>query len=1220
MMKGVVAASFILLFPCLIPQVRAQEFVDLPESFWAVLTDSNTTNRMPMLPEYCWSKDLGYNYTDSTYEVAIEYPEYEEMTAEEIVRYKELTDEEPTESPTIMKGISVSRRVGTLDIAFVPIVYKEGRYWKITSFKLNVSASPNEEVVPITPTRAEETDWTGRYATTSVLSSGTWAKIRIPVSGIYEVTEELIAKAGFTDLSKVKVYGYGGALQTEKLTESYLIETDDLHEVITYRPNGKLYFHGQGPVSWTSTGTIDRTRNPYSDYGYYFITENDEIAYEGDSAAFFSSFYPGDEDYNALYEVDDYAWYHGGRNLYDSDVFTIGEEKTYTIESPGQTGSGSVRVVVTADAAVKATVTVNGTTAGTISGTFPSSDDNLVANRTATSLTVTNLEETNTIAITQTSGGTMRLDYINVHNTVARSALNLNTTSVDVPEYVCNITNQDLHGHDPVDMTIIIPTSQTWLSQAERVAALHEEKDSLSVRIVPADEIYNEFSSGTPDATAYRRYMKMLYDRATSEEDMPKYLLLFGDGAWDNRMLTSTWSSYDPDDFLLCFESRNSLSATMCYTSDDFFVMLDDEERIYSGTETESVTSSSTNLYQGKPDVAVGRFPVRSLTQATVMVDKLEAYMNNENAGSWQNMAVFMGDDGDENIHMESSDAAAQIVEELAPATDVRRIMWDAYTRESSATGYTYPDVERLVEQYMTTGALIMNYTGHGNAYSMSHEGVFYLSDFTDNVNDCLPLWFTAACDIAPFDTNEDNIGENAVLNDAGGAVAFIGTTRTVYANMNEYINNAFLYELFNPDNGDNVAVGEALRLAKNDLISPVSSTHAKYFSADNTVNKFHYVLLGDPALKLARPTLTITIDSINGLAADGSEEITLKAGEAVTVTGYVSEDDALASDFDGILTAIVKDIREEVVCKLNDTSSDGASEAFTYEDRQNLIFKGTDSVRAGRLSFSFSVPKDIKYSDESCQILAYAVNTDKDKTANGVNENFTLNGSSSFATDSVGPSIYCYINSTSFSNGDEVNPTPYFYAEIYDESGINSSGNGIGHDLELIIDGQTAKTYVVNDYFTYDFGSYQSGILGYSLEELDLGEHTLLFRAWDVLNNSSTSELTFTIVDGLKPKVFDVYCTNNPAVTSTAFRITHDRIGSEIDIMIEVFDMSGRKLYAFGETTTATSNVTTIDWDLTIDGGRSLGTGVYVYRVNVACDGSSYCSKSKKLIVISNK
>ena len=121
-----------------------------------------------------------------------------------------------------------------------------------------------------------------------------------------------------------------------------------------------------------------------------------------------------------------------------------------------------------------------------------------------------------------------------------------------------------------------------------------------------------------------RRYLKMLYDRAEQDSDMPSYLLLFGDCFWDNRMVTNTTRSFSPDDFLLCYESENSFSSTDCYVDDGFFCLLDDGEGV--------------NLLAGdKLDVAVGRLPVRSAAQAKVVVDKSIAYMENKDAGDWQN-------------------------------------------------------------------------------------------------------------------------------------------------------------------------------------------------------------------------------------------------------------------------------------------------------------------------------------------------------------------------------------------------------------------------------------------------------------------------------------------------------------------------------------------------------------------------------------------------------
>ena len=161
--------------------------------------------------------------------------------------------------------------------------------------------------------------------------------------------------------------------------------------------------------------------------------------------------------------------------------------------------------------------------------------------------------------------------------------------------------------------------------------------------------------------------------------------------------------------------------------------------------------------------------------------------------------------------------------------------------------------------------------------------------------------------------------------------------------------------------------------------------------------------------------------------------------------------------------------------------------------------------------------------------------------------------------------------------------------------------------------------TYNLNGNFTFDFGSYTSGSTRYALPELAPGPHRLLFRAWDVLNNSSTAELTFNVVKGLEPTLFSVGTTKNPATTSTTFILNHDRTGSKMDVEIEVFDTSGRLLWRHDETGVSTSSAYTVDWDLTVDGGHRLHTGVYIYRARISADGSAKVSKAKKLIVLDN-
>ena len=1139
-----------------------------------------------LLPFVNYSWPLGGNYADSTYEVRIAYPEFLDMAEEDVNRYHAITTEQLPELPRIQQYVGVSRKSGTLYAQFVPLVFREGKYQKLVSFQLQVKSAPAGKT-----RRASSSG--DRYAAHSVLSSGHWAKIRVSETGFYHLTDALIRKAGFKNPKKVKIYGYGGELQPEVLTGEYLSETDDLKEVATCTIKGKRLFHASGPVSWASNTTLARTRNPYSDYGYYFLTESDDEPLTADSASFVSSYYPSASDYHDLYEVDDYAWYHSGRNLYTSEKLTVGSDRNITLPGVHSTTT-QINVNLSYDSKFVATLLMNGTTIGTLtassgltsSGTL--SDGNAVATQTSWKFLLPDsvMKTTdNKLTLRQTSGGEVRLDYVSLCYSTPKALTDF-STSLPVPEYLYDITNQDHHADSAVDMVIIIPTSQKLLSEAERLKTLHETYDSLRVRIVPADELYNEFSSGTPDANAYRRYMKMLYDRAGTEADQPRYLLLFGDGAWDNRMLSSGWRSLSPDDFLLCYESENSFSATKSYVSDDYYCLLDDNE--------------GGSILKDKFDAAVGRLSARTAEEAKILVDKIYAYRTNAYAGAWQNTLCFLGDDGDQNRHMQDAEAVVSTVKSLYANYDIKKIYWDAYTRVTSSTGNSFPDVTRLIKQQLQKGALVMNYSGHGGPSLLSHEAVLRITDFGEASSLRLPLWVTAACDVAPFDGQSDNIGETAMFNKKGGSIAFYGTTRTVYASYNRLQNQSFMKYLLASKNGRRLTIGEAAYLAKNDFVSG---------STEMLTNKLQYVLLGDPALTLASPTEQAVIDSINGKAvADGIQQ--LKAGSKVTLKGHLPGH----ADFNGVVTITVRDIEETIVGKQNDPVA--TETAFEFQDRPNTIYNGSDSIRNGQFSFSFAVPKDISYSDKTGLFLVYAVNNDKSLSAHGECESFTLTGTEDLSNDGVGPSIYCYLNSESFVNGSTVNATPYFYAELTDKDGINVSG-GIGHDLELIIDNDMNLTYQLNERFQYDFGDYCKGKVDYVLPELSDGPHKLLFRAWDAQNNSSVAELSFVVNATQQPTLSNVICTKNPATTSTSFVISHDRAGSEVDVELEVFDTSGRLLWRKSETGIPTDHTYTIDWDLTTGSGSRLKTGVYLYRVLISNNGSSKASQAKKLIIL---
>ena len=1177
--------TIILLLTCIITVQAQKRFYNLTAEELRI--DS-------VLPNVAYSVQLPKNYQDSAYTLSIKYPEYINMPESDIRKYKAICKDIKTgKNPDIKRNISIDKKRAIFVANISPIIYRDGKYQYLVSFLAELKSSPKAKAQAkaklLASPKAE------RYAEHSILSQGKWAKISVSNTGIHQLTASTIKSAGFSDISKVKIYGYGGNLVPEVLNDSYLREYDDLKEIPTCTVGGKKLFYAQGSIYWDSNESSVRTRNPYSDYGYYFITENDSEPLTCTEEELLNTAWPTPDAYHTLYEKDEFSWMSGGRNLFYKEAIESGKTGKYIINIPEGNTEADLTVSVTANPQTAIKIYLNNKEIG-------SRTISIMANYKANGFTdtwhVNNLHGNDTVYIKNVSGGIARLDYISLRYNTPKAAPVLATDDFPTAKYVYNITNQDLHADKDYDMVIIIPTSQKLLKQAQRLAKHHADHDGLNVRIVPADELYNEFSSGTPDVSAYKRYMKMLYDKSDSLH-MPKSLLLFGDCTFDNRMLISDAKSETKknslDDYLLCYESENSFSSTECYVSDDFLTYLDDEEDI--------------STFVGLPDIGVGRFPCTSEEEAKILVDKTINYALNTNAGSWQNTIMFLGDDGNNNIHMHDvNDVAEQTISEH-PGYYVRKIYWDAFNRTSLSTGNRYPDATEIIKQQQNNGALIIDYAGHGSPTSISHEIVLSVKDFANFKGNNLPLWVTASCEIMPFDSNDETIGEKALLNAEGGAVAFYGTTRTVYVPQNKKINSAFMkYVLSYDENGKPVTLGEAQRLAKNYLVKN---------GIEITKNKLQYSLLGDPALSLALPTYTAVIDNINGIDVKSDSLPQLRAGDKVSIKGHIELAGNKAENFSGTLDAMVRDTKETVKCKLNNTTSEGADTAFIFTDRKNNLYHGTNKVENGEFNFTFAVPKDINYADGTGLINIYAYDPALKASAHGACDKFTVNGSNIAENDSIGPSIYCYLNSEDFTFGGEVNSTPFFVAQISDKDGINASGAGIGHDMTLIIDGDIDKTYNLNDNFTFDYESYTSGQTFYALPALSEGKHTLKFRAWDILNNPSTTTLDFVVKKSIQPNIVDVYATNNPARESTTFVVAHNFCGAELELVIDIMDTSGRLLWSTSERGIATTNTIAYKWDLTTDSGAKLNTGIYLYRIKLSSNGSSYASKTKKLLII---
>ena len=1096
-----------------------------------------------------------------------------------------------------------------------------------------------------------------RYASESVLNSGKWVKIQVAEDGIYKLTAADLKKMGFSNLDKVAVYGYGGWPLDEDFSTTYI---DDVPEVAVWRSADYLLFYGKGPRKWeysSSDKSFIHTNNPYSNYGYYFVSEKETTGRtmeKAASAAGATLQVTTFDDY-VLHEEELVSVNSSGRELY-GESFTSTLSRDFTISVPGITndegkatlsfisrGNGTITMNVDGNALISGSVSVpsdeyevarelyrerawmadKGETVKVNIGYSTTGHKNVHLNyfrlqmkrqlkvydnytffrslsaRGNASRFVIQGADASTLVFDVTDGvnpqqmetslnGT-ELSFSIPASASLREFVVVKPSQIKAPVTVGEVANQNLHALPQQDMIIIAQPNFT--TQAERLAEAHRTKDNLTVRVVTPESIYNEFSSGTPDATAYRRFMKMFYDRKTSEADAPKYLLLFGDGSFDNRKLTSAWKSVDMSNMLLTYQTENSLSS-QSYVIDDYFGFLDDAD-------------NKKSLQNKKLCLGIGRFPIRTVEQATQMVDKVISYMENKNTGSWKNNLCFMADDGSNTDgfmteHMEFADQLAGYVESEHPEFLVNKLYYDAYKKDMTAG--TYPDVRSGLQKLLKDGLLLFNYTGHGGTTALSDEKVLTQTDINQFTYTHLPVWVTATCDFTRFDDLNTSAGEDVFLNKSSGGIALFTTVRVAYSRPNFPINDNVIRNLFERNNGRRRTLGEVMQATKNTLSS---------------VYKLGFCLIGDPAVKMAYPEFGMKVTTVNGQSVDGNS-ISFKALEKITVEGEVLDASGqLVTDFTGIVNPTVKDSKVTVTCLKNSNKDD--SPAFTFTDYPNTIFIGNDSVRNGKFSFTFTVPKDISYSNLQGKMNLYAVDTESGNEAQGNFDNFIVGGTSDTAeTDTIGPEIRAlYLNDTTFVDGGQVNTTPYFVAELWDKSGVNITGSSVGHDMMLVIDESTVLSYNLNSYYELLLGEDGTGIVKFPIPALEPGKHTAEFWVWDILNNSTVRTFTFEVVEGLKPFLFDVIATPGIAREQVTVHLMHNRPESWMRVGIMVYDLAGRQLWKHEESgTSGLFENYTVSWDLT-SGGARMRPGVYIYRAAISTDNSKDATKARKFIIL---
>ena len=1159
-----------------------------------------------------------------------------------------------------------SRDESLLSVSISPFRQKGGSYEKLLSATLFVTLTPDFSTQKSIPT----------YARRSVLASGEWYKIGLPETGIYKLTASDLSALGIDvsgiDPRQIRIYHNGGGVLPEM---NVVTRPDDLVEVPIYvsgEADGRfdnadyILFYGRGPVCWsldTQRLAFTHTQNAYDDYAYAFLSLgsgqgkriSEGSAPTGNANEVVDKFL----DYR-VHENDDYNLNHVGRTYY-GDKMDLTSTKSFDFSFPNVLTDSPCWVKtalagrnfqpanfeVLVDNDKKATYNIASTTSSTQSPygynvggwvtTQPVSEtvrvtlkhnslgyntnsegyvDYIIVNawrrlslsggqmlfrnpeasvisktydfRLANATQQTQVWDVSepcnpTIVKGQLSGSTLSFKMMGKSD---NEFVAHNGSSYLTAQPIGKVDNQNLHGIRDIDFVIL--TYADFVSQAERLQAIHSRLDpDLNVLVTTPEKIYNEFSCGAKDVTAIRDFCRMLYWDSNIGHRL-KYLMLLGDCSYDYK------NKEGLDDFVPSFESVPSLAMDETFVTDDYFGFMDENE----GAIDASLA-----------DIGIGRFPVQTLEQATQMVDKIERYIAKDatTMQPWRNTVTFFTDDQSDFVD-HSEELAALLPDVGGEGIVTDKIYLDAYPQISAPGGEICPEVNAAINSRMEKGTLVLNYMGHGGEVQLAEEKIMQRKDVDSWRNAPMyPLMITGTCEFSRFDDHKrTSLGEYAFLNQYGGMIAMFTTSRVTFGPQNQKFIKAVYNNLFRIVGEEHYRLGDVYRMGK----------------TTGGVAEKRYVFFGDPALRLAYPKWKVETLSINGQFPgyeldsiqinDTTRQTypiyldTISALQPVEIEGAVKNIyGEIASNFNGMVSVIVYD-------KVTELTANGVN----YQLRNSVVFNGKTRAENGRFKINFIVPRDIAYRYGQGLINYYA--TDYEQEANGSCDSFIIGGFYDEALeDQEAPDIRLFIDDTLFVSGDITGQNPMLLAFIDDESGINTTGAGIGHDIMATLEGPAKNTYCLNDYFVGELGHAGKGTITYKMLDLVDGDYTLTLKVWDIYNNSSTASIDFTVVNNNGMVIENAFNAPNPVTDETYFVFDHNQVGNNVKVDIHIFDIMGRWVTTLSEQVSGTSTrVAPIRWDGRGAGGQDLRNGLYVYRIVATNDQGETATIVSKLVL----
>lgn len=701
------------------------------------------------------------------------------------------------------------------------------------------------------------------------------------------------------------------------------------------------------------------------------------------------------------------------------------------------------------------------------------------------------------------------------------------------PASVLTVANQNLRQQETPELLLV--TAPALRAEAERLAAFRRENDQLRVQVVSTEEVFNEFSSGRLDPTALRDYVRYLYQK---KPGTLKYLLLFGDATFDYKNILK---ENQGKSFVPVYESRESLHPIYSYSSDDYFGFLKTTE----GEWIEDYAGDQTL------DIGIGRLPVKYLSEAKQVVDKLIHYEDPSTRGTWQSKVTFVADDGDYNVHAEDAERLVQLISQTPYQSE--KIYLDAYPQTGTGLDQKSPETNQAITSAMNDGRLLVTFAGHGGVSGWTQEQILMLRDILGWRNrDHMPLFLTATCEFGRYDDPGTVSGaELALLNAQGGAIGLLTTTRPVFASSNSLVSEAFMKTAFQPVNGTMPRLGDIIRQTKNNSLA-------------GRINR-NFALLGDPSMRLAYPSDSIKLNTPD----------TLQGGTLLTISG--------SAPFNGEGWLEVFD-QEKTYQTLGDENP-----RYSYKDRKSLLYQGKITLSQNQFSSSFILPTSLEAGSGRALVRVYAQSATGNKSALGIAKPFLDGVSTDPITDTKAPQLRAFMNTTDFVNGGETDPNPTLLVQLSDESGIAYT------ELNPI-------SATLNDTLTLRLNSYylpsdpKSGLVSYPFKNLPNGSHRLKVQAYDVFGNSSNQSIDFYVVPSTKTYLRNVRAMPNPFSRQARFTFEHDFQDDDTEIAFYLYDLSGRLLHQQH----LQSYVMPSPYEDLVLENPELNTGLYIYRIFV--------------------